>query len=53
MDRNEELNEGTLNKLKFRIFHMIRENHKTKKMSTSVLNEKIRKVIEVVVDNDN
>lgn len=53
MDKNNDLNEVVLNKLKLRIFHMVHENYKTKKLSYSVLNEKIRKTIEAVVENDN
>jgi hypothetical protein len=32
---------------------MIRENHKTKKYSNNEISEKVRKVIEAVVQNDN
>lgn len=52
-NNNKQLNDVTLNKLKMGIFHMIRENHKTKKLTSTQLNEKIRKRIEVLVDNDN
>ncbi|MGV8155001.1 MAG: hypothetical protein ACLKAO_11995 [Alkaliphilus sp.] len=50
---NKELNNAILNKLKMDIFRMIRENHKTKIHNDTTLNNKLRKTIERVVDDDN
>jgi len=53
-DRKLELNPDSLKMLKYRIYHMERENHKTKKYKDNEMVERIRKVIEAEVDkNDN
>jgi hypothetical protein len=49
-----ELNPDSLRMLKNRIYHMERENHKTKKYKDNEMVERIRKLIEAEVDkNDN
>jgi len=43
----------TLNKLKNRIYTMERDNYKTKKITHSQMVDKIRQLIERIVENDN
>jgi len=45
-----ELNPDSLKILKNRIYHMERENHKTKKYKDNEMVERIRKLIEAEVD---
>ncbi len=53
-DKKFELNPESLKLLKIRIYHMERENHKTKKNKDNEMVERIRKLIEAEVDkNDN
>ncbi|WP_425060347.1 hypothetical protein SCACP_10380 [Sporomusa carbonis] len=53
-DKKLELNPDSLKMLKNRIYHMERENHKTKKYKDNEMVERIRKLIEAEVDkNDN
>jgi len=48
-----ELNDEVLKRLKMRVYFMIKENHKTQRYGKNELTEKIRKMIEVMVENDN
>lgn len=53
-DNNINLNPDSLRLLKSRIYHMERENHKTKKYNNNDMVDKIRRLIEAEVDkNDN
>jgi hypothetical protein len=53
-DKRLEINPDSLKILKMRIYHMERENHKTKKYKDNEMVERIRKLIEAEVDkNDN
>ncbi|NLD50197.1 MAG: hypothetical protein GX660_23925 [Clostridiaceae bacterium] len=53
-DKKIELNQDSLKMLKYRIYIMEKENHKTKKYKDNEMVERIRKLIEAEVDkNDN
>lgn len=53
-DKKIELNPESLKFLRYRIYVMERENHKTKKFNNPEMVEKFRKLIEAEVDkNDN